>query len=105
VSPPPKQKLPSITKDRFPSIVVEHDTYSALEGKPSPPPVKKLVLDMSKMPPRFKDQEALYQSRVERHWEETSRALETLGYVKRRGYDRMLLEELGLSSLVGGDAD
>lgn len=46
---------------------------------------------MAKMPPRFKDQEALYQSRVERHWQQTNKLLEQLGFVKRKKFDRMLL--------------
>lgn len=47
----------------------------------------------------------LYNSRVEKHWQKTSKALEKMGFVKRRQFDRLLLEELGLKGLLGEDYD
>jgi hypothetical protein len=62
-------------------------------------------VDMSRMPPRFKDQEVLYQSRVERHWQKTSKMLEKMGFVKKHKFDRLLLEELGLVGMLGEEGD
>ncbi len=60
---------------------------------------------MAKMPPRFKDQEILHQSRVEKHWQKTSKALEKMGFLKKQKFDRILLEELGLVGFLGEDGE
>jgi hypothetical protein len=60
---------------------------------------------MAKMPPRFKDQELLYQSRVELHWRKISKMLEKMGFLKKHRYDPMLLEELGLVGFFGEEED
>ena len=65
----------------------------------------KNVVQMALMPPRFKDQELLHQSRVENHWAKTSRMLEKMGFIKKQKYDRLLLEDLGLVGLIGEDGD
>ena len=58
------------------------------------------MVDMSKMPPRFKDQDLIHQYKIECHWMKTNKLLEKMGFVRRPRYDRMLLEELGLANLL-----
>lgn len=63
------------------------------------------MVDMQRAAPRFKDLEQLLQSREERHWEKTKKALQKMGIVKKKKFDRLLLEELGLVGYFSENED
>jgi hypothetical protein len=52
---------------------------------------------MSKQTARFKEMEQSYLNRAQKKWEKTHKALQKMGIVKKKRFDRLLLEELGLA--------
>ena len=70
-----------------------------------PPHSYKNMIEMSRMAPRSKEQEMKHQSRVELHWEKTSKLLQKMGFVRKQRFDRLLLEELGLVGMLDEDED
>ena len=63
------------------------------------------MVDMGRMPPRFKDIEQLLQHKEQRHWEKTRKSLIKMGIEKSRKFDRLLLEELGLVGYFSENED
>lgn len=72
------------------------------------PITKRAILkpvDMSKQTARFKDMEQSYLSRESIKWEKTHKELQKMGIVKKKRFDRLLLEELGLAGYFSDSQD
>lgn len=110
-----KKLLPTIAQ-RANRNLREVSVYATATTTLEPPahghesPIKPTILkpvDMSKQTARFKDQEQQYLNRETRKWEKTHKALQKMGIVKKKRFDRLLLEELGLAEYFsdGGSSE
>ena len=76
---------------------MDHPIQNAINESPI---TKRTILkpvDMSKQTARFKEMEQSYLNRAQKKWEKTHKALQKMGIVKKKRFDRLLLEELGLA--------